>query len=257
MMSTMPATSDLGLPDDIEAGLFDMDGVLTQTAKVHAAAWKQMFDEFLARRGGQAPFDDDRDYDKFVDGKPRPDGVRDFLASRGIHLPEGEPDDPPDADTVAGLGNRKNELVLGIIREQGVEPFPDSLRYVSAARDAGLKTAVVSSSANTREVLEAVGILDQFDDIVDGHAVQDQGLKGKPAPDTFLAAAQHLGVEPAHAAVFEDALAGVAAGRAGHFGYVVGVNRSDQADALREHGADIVVDDLAELLDSDSDSRRA
>jgi beta-phosphoglucomutase family hydrolase len=244
----MAATSDLGLPDGIEAGLFDMDGVLTQTAKVHAAAWKQMFDEFLGPRG-QAPFDDDRDYDEFVDGKPRPDGVRDFLASRGIHLPEGEPGDPADAETVAGLGNRKNELVLRLIRERGVEPFPDSIRYVKLARDKGLKTAVVSSSANTREVLDAVGIADLFDDVVDGNAIIDQGLQGKPAPDTFLAAARHLGVEPAHAAVFEDALAGVEAGRAGRFGHVVGVNRSDQADALRAQGADVVVDDLAELLD--------
>jgi len=243
----------LGLPAGIEAGLFDMDGVLTQTAKVHAAAWKEMFDGYLeqrARATGEefTPFDDDSDYDRYVDGKPRYDGVRDFLASRGIHLPDGSKDDGPDAETVAALGNRKNEFVQRLIREKGVEAYPGSIDYVKAAREAGIKTAVVSSSANTREVLEAAGILDLFEDIVDGHAVEDRGLKGKPAPDTFLAAAKDLGVDREQAAVFEDALAGVAAGRAGGFGVVVGVNRSDQAEALREHGADVVVDDLADLM---------
>jgi beta-phosphoglucomutase family hydrolase len=243
---------DLGLPSGIRAGLFDMDGVLTQTAKVHAAAWKQMFDEYLRRRakgGDYEPFDADRDYDEHVDGRPRPDGVREFLRSRGIELPEGDPGDPPDAETVAGLGNRKNELVLDMIARQGVEAYPGSVRYVRAARDAGLRTAVVSSSANTRDVLHAAGLDGLFDAVVDGHAVSDRGLAGKPAPDTFLAAAHDLGVEPRQAAVFEDALAGVEAGRAGGFGHVVGVDRAGQADALRAHGADVVVEDLGELLD--------
>jgi beta-phosphoglucomutase family hydrolase len=249
----MPDRSQLGLPDAIDACLFDMDGVLTQTAKVHAAAWKQMFDEYLerrARRTGEAfvPFDLHRDYEEHVDGKPRYDGVRDFLASRGIELPHGDPSDPPDAETVTGLGNRKNELVQEIVHREGVEPYEGSIRYVNAARDAGLRTAVVSSSANTRDMLEAAGIAGLFEDVVDGHAVEDRGLHGKPAPDTFLAAARDLGVAPAHAAVFEDALAGVQAGRAGRFGHVVGVNRADEADALRAHGADVVVDDLADLL---------
>ena len=249
----MPDRAPLGLPDTIDACLFDMDGVLTQTAKVHAAAWKQMFDEYLERRARQTgeafvPFDLHRDYEEHVDGKPRYDGVRDFLASRGIELPHGDPSDPPDAETVTGLGNRKNELVQEIVHRDGVEPFAGSVRYVQAARDAGLRTAVVSSSANTQDMLEAAGIADLFEDVVDGHAVEDRGLKGKPAPDTFLAAARDVGVEPGHAAVFEDALAGVEAGRAGHFGYVVGVNRADESDALRAHGADVVVDDLADLL---------
>jgi beta-phosphoglucomutase family hydrolase len=241
----------LGLPSGIRAALFDMDGVLTQTATIHAAAWKRMFDEYLRRRangGDFVPFDADRDYDEHVDGRPRSDGVREFLASRGIELPEGERDDPPDTDTVAGLGNRKNELVLDMIAEHGVEPYAGSVRYVNAARDAGLRTAVVSSSANTHDVLRAAKLDGLFDTVVDGHAVVDRGLKGKPAPDTFLAAARDLGVEPEQAAVFEDALAGVEAGRAGGFGHVVGVDRAGQADALREHGADVVVDDLDELL---------
>jgi beta-phosphoglucomutase family hydrolase len=231
----------LGLPDDIQACLFDLDGVLTQTAKVHAAAWKTMFDEYLRQRDGDgfAAFDVHHDYDEYVDGLPRPDGVRSFLKSRGIEA---------DEATVKELGDRKNELVLKLIERDGVEAYPGSIRYVHAAKDAGRKLAVVSSSANAKDVLKAVGIIDLFDHIVDGHAVADGGLKGKPAPDTFLAAAQALGVQPADAAVFEDALAGVEAGRAGHFGVVVGVDRVGQADALADHGATVVVEDLAELL---------
>ena len=246
-MPGMPPS--LRLPGGIRACLFDMDGVLTETATLHAAAWKEMFDTFLARREGQAPFDADADYGRYVDGKPRYDGVRSFLASRGIELPEGGRDDPPDAETVHGLGNRKNALVQKLIRERGVTVFDGSLRFVDAAREAGLHTAVVSSSANTREILDSAGIADRFETVVDGHDVADRGLKGKPAPDTFLAAAKELGVEPSDAAVFEDALAGVEAGRAGHFGQVIGVDRVGQADALREHGADVVVRDLAELLE--------
>jgi beta-phosphoglucomutase family hydrolase len=244
----------LGLPDGVVACLFDLDGVLTQTAKVHAAAWKEMFDDYLrerAERTGEpfVPFDSNADYAAYVDGKPRYDGVRSFLGSRGIELPQGTPDDPPGAETVAGLGNRKNDLVLALIERDGVEAYEGSVRYVHAARDAGLRCAVVSSSANCRDVLEAAGIIDQFEEIVDGVVAEREHLRGKPAPDTFLAGARALGVEPAQAVVFEDALAGVAAGRAGAFGCVIGVNRIDQADALREHGATVVVDDLAELLD--------
>jgi beta-phosphoglucomutase family hydrolase len=244
----------LGLPDGVSACLFDLDGVLTRTAELHAAAWKQMFDQFLrawAKKHGETfhEFDAVHDYDAYVDGKPRYDGVRSFLEARGIELPDGDPDDPASADTVHGLGNRKNELVLKLIKEQGVDAYPGSVSYVKAARDAGLRRAVVSSSANARAVLAAAGIDSLFEEVIDGHAVEDQGLKGKPAPDTFLAGARGLGVAPGQAAVFEDALAGVQAGRAGHFGCVVGVDRVGQADELRRDGADIVVKDLAELLD--------
>jgi beta-phosphoglucomutase family hydrolase len=244
----------LGLPDGIEACLFDLDGVLTRTAKVHAAAWKQMFDEYLqarAERTGEdfVPFDTGPDYNEYVDGKPRYDGVRSFLESRGIDLPDGAPDDPPSAETVDGLGNRKNELVLELIERDGVEAYEGSVRYVRAARDAGLRRAVVSSSANCRDVLEAAEMLDLFEEIVDGNVAHERGLKGKPAPDTFLEGARALGVGADKAAVFEDAVAGVEAGRAGRFGFVVGVDRVGHADALREHGAGIVVEDLAELLD--------
>ena len=244
----------LGLPDGIKACLFDLDGVLTQTAKVHAAAWKQMFDDFLrawAARTGKpfVPFDSGKDYDLYVDGRPRYDGVRTFLASRGISLPEGDSSDPPSAETVTGLGNRKNELVLALLRRDGVEAYEGSVRYVRKAKEAGLHRAVVSASANCREVLIAAGIEDLFEVRIDGLVAEREHLKGKPAPDTFLAAARKLEVDPSEAAVFEDALAGVAAGRAGRFGFVVGVDRVGQADALRSYGADIVVADLAELLD--------
>ncbi|MBH1937411.1 beta-phosphoglucomutase family hydrolase [Streptomyces sp. AV19] len=241
----------LGLPAHVRACLFDLDGVLTKTAVVHAAAWKEMFDAFLARRDGPAfrPFDPVADYDEYVDGKPRADGVRSFLASRQIVLPEGTDDDPPDADTVQGLGNRKNLLVLARIRKEGVEAYPGSVRYARAARDAGLRRAVVSSSANCRDVLIAAGIEEFFEVRIDGIVAKERGLPGKPHPDTFLAAAKELGVAPGEAAVFEDALAGMEAGRAGDFGFVVGVDRVGQAEALRRHGADTVVDDLADLLE--------
>jgi beta-phosphoglucomutase family hydrolase len=244
----------LDLPEGITTCLFDLDGVLTQTAKIHAAAWKQMFDDFLrewADRTGEPfdPFDRPTDYDEYVDGKPRLDGVRSFLESRGIELPMGSPADPPEAETVHGLGTRKNELVLELIREQGVEPYEGSVRFVEGARDRGLRRAVVSASTNCRDVLVAAGIEDLFELRVDGVVAEREGLAGKPAPDTFLAAARGLGAEPSQAAVFEDALAGVEAGHAGAFGWVVGVDRTGQADALRRRGADVVVEDLAELLD--------
>ena len=243
----------LGLPPGVGACLFDLDGVLTRTASVHAAAWKQMFDGFLqewATRTGQelVPFDAGADYDNYVDGRPRLDGTRGFLQSRGIDLPEGSPDDPPGAPTVHGLSNQKNELVLRMLREGGVEVYDSSVRYVQAVRDAGLRTAVVSSSANTAEVLDAAGISHQFDARIDGIVAAERHLTGKPAPDTFLAGAAAVGVGPESAAVFEDALAGVEAGRAGGFALVVGVDRVGQAEALRRHGADVVVSDLSELL---------
>ncbi|MEV6992589.1 beta-phosphoglucomutase family hydrolase [Streptomyces sp. NPDC093228] len=243
--------TNLGLPDTVRACLFDLDGVLTKTAVVHAAAWQETFDDFLRRREGPGfrPFDPVADYDEYVDGRPRADGVRSFLASRGIELPEGTEDDPPERDTVHGLGSRKNGLLLEKIHTQGVEAYPGSVRYVEAVRAAGLATAVVSSSANCRDILVSVGIEDRFDVRIDGVVAAERRLPGKPHPDTFLAAAHDLGVAPAAAAVFEDALAGMDAGRAGHFAYVVGVDRVGQADALRRHGADTVVDDLAELLE--------
>jgi beta-phosphoglucomutase family hydrolase len=248
----IPAGTDL-LPNGIRACLFDMDGVLTETATVHAAAWKLTFDAYLRRRaertgGAFRAFDAVADYDEYVDGKPRSDGVRSFLASRAITLPQGSPSDRPSAETVDGLGSRKNETVLRLIRERGVEAYPGSVRFLHAVRDAGLATAVVSSSANCREVLEAAGIAELFDVRVDGTTIERDHLHGKPAPDSFLAAARYIGVPPAAAAVFEDALAGVAAGRAGGFGFVVGVDRAGQAVALRRHGADVVVADLADLL---------
>ena len=239
----------LGLPDGIKACLFDMDGVLTETATVHARAWKAMFDDYLKQRDGDdfKPFTQD-DYDEYVDGKPRYDGVKSFLASRNIDLPQGSPSDDPATESIDGLGNRKNDLVLKIIHDEGVKPYPGSVRYVNAVREAGLHTACVSSSVNAGEVLEAAGIRDRFEKLVDGHVVEDQGLRGKPAPDTYLKAAEELGVSPAEAAVFEDALSGVQAGRAGNFGFVGGVDRVGQAEALEQHGADVVVKDLAELL---------
>ena len=243
-----------GLPDRIRACLFDLDGVLTQTAMVHAEAWKAMFDAYLRGRAARTdepfiPFDAVDDYDRFVDGKPRLDGVRTFLASRAIELPAGGPGDPPGAETITALGERKNRMVLRLIRERGVAPYEGSVRFVRAARAAGLRTAVVSSSTNCREVLRAAGIEDLFEVRIDGLVAERQHLRGKPAPDTFLAGARALEIPPARAAVFEDALAGVAAGRAGDFGWVVGVDRVGQAEALRAHGADLVVRDLADLLE--------
>ncbi|MEV7074027.1 beta-phosphoglucomutase family hydrolase [Streptomyces sp. NPDC093990] len=240
--------TELGLPAQIKACLFDLDGVVTRTAVVHAAAWKEMFDAFLREREGDhfRPFDD-HDYDQYVDGLPRADGVRTFLASRGIELPDGKPDDPPGAETVHGLGNRKNALVLEKIRTEGVEAYEDTLTYIRAARAQGLRTAIVSSSANCRDVLRAIDAEDLFDVRVDGVVAAERGLPGKPHPDTFLAAAEDLGLDAPRSAVFEDALAGMDAGRAGGFGYVVGLDRVGQTDALYEHGADIVVKGLAEL----------
>ena len=235
------------------ACLFDLDGVLTQTALVHNAAWKQTFDTFLetwSAQHGQAfvPFDSGADYHRYVDGRPRADGVRTFLASRGITLPEGTPDDGPDQQTVNGVGNKKNILVLQKIQEGAVQVYDGSVEYLKAARDAGLRRAVVSASANCKDVLEAAGIADLLEERVDGVTAREQNLPGKPAPDTFLYGAKLLGVPPEACAVFEDAQAGVAAGRAGGFGIVVGVDRVGQRDALVEHGADIVVTDLSELL---------
>ncbi|MFE5599190.1 beta-phosphoglucomutase family hydrolase [Streptomyces coelicoflavus] len=243
-------TTQLGLPDGIQACLFDLDGVVTRTAVVHAAAWKATFDAFLRERDGAdfRPFTDS-DYDQYVDGRPRADGVRSFLASRGVELPEGTPDDPPDAGTVNGVGNRKNELLLEKIRTDGVEPYEGTLRYIDAVRAAGLATAIVSSSANTRDVLRSIDAERLFDVRIDGVVARERKLPGKPHPDTFLAATRDLGVEASRAAVFEDALAGMDAGRSGHFGYVVGVDRVGQTDALYAHGADRVVKDLAELGD--------
>ena len=244
----------LGLPEQIKACLFDLDGVLTDTASVHRTAWKEMFDAYLSARAERTeerfvPFDIDEDYQTYVDGKKREDGVRSFLDSRGITLPEGEPDDDASAETVHGLGNRKNELFHQTLRSDGIEVFEGSRRYLDAVAAAGLKVAVVSSSSNTREVLELTG-LDKYVQVrVDGVTIGEEGLAGKPAPDSFLRAAQLLDVSPDHAAVFEDAIAGVEAGHAGHFGAVIGVDRVDQAEALRHNGADVVVTDLAELLD--------
>ncbi|MCW2667846.1 MAG: hypothetical protein JWN57_2808 [Frankiales bacterium] len=243
----------LGLPDDVVACLFDLDGVLTKTATVHNKAWTATFDDYLrgrAERTGEpfVPFDPGPDYDTYVDGKKREDGVRDFLASRGVTLPEGGPQDEPGAETVHGIGNRKNVLLLEHIRQDGVEVYEGSRRYLEAAREAGLRRALVSSSANAADILKVTGLDELIEVRVDGVTARERSLAGKPAPDSFLVAADLLGVSRDRAAVFEDALAGVEAGRAGAFRYVVGVDRVGQADALTARGADIVVQDLAELL---------
>jgi beta-phosphoglucomutase family hydrolase len=247
----------LGLPDGARACLFDLDGVLTDTASVHAAAWKQMFDDFLRSRSERdgtpfREFDVKADYGPYVDGRPRLDGTRGFLRSRGIELPEGGPGDPPDAETIQALSTRKNDLVQDKITEVGVDVYPGSVRYLRAVKEAGLTTACVSSSANAAQVLDVAGLTALIDHRVDGVSAKERGLPGKPAPDTFLAAAADLGVAKEAAVVFEDALAGVQSGRAGGFGFVVGVDRVGHADALREHGADVVVTDLAELMEENA-----
>jgi HAD superfamily hydrolase (TIGR01509 family) len=241
------------LPEQVRACLLDLDGVLTQTAKVHAAAWKEMFDAYLQARSARTgepfvPFDAVRDYQQFVDGKPRADGTRDFLASRGIRLPEGSDDDAPAVESVRSLGDRKNEIVLRRIRQDGVEPYDGSVRFLARAKDAGLRRIVVSSSANARDVLAAAGLSDLVEGVIDGVVAEREHLAGKPAPDAYLAGARLAGVPPDRAAVFEDALAGVEAGRAGAFAWVVGVDRLGQADALKAHGADVVVSDLGDLV---------
>lgn len=251
-----------GLPDRVVACLFDMDGVVTKTAVVHAAAWKEMFDEFLRPYAGKTgtefvPFDARDEYDAYVDGKPRLDGTRSFLESRGIHLPEGTPDDPPGTWTLHGLSNRKNELVLAKMAAGGVEVYEGTTGYIRAIKSRGISTAIVSASANTELVLKAAGITDLFDVRIDGVIAKQRGLRGKPAPDTYLAAAEALHVTPDRAAIFEDAQAGVAAGRAGVFALVVGIDRVGQAEQLLKHGADIVVQDLAELLDENGQSDKA
>lgn len=250
----MQLSKAFDLPEHVRACLFDLDGVLTKTAKVHSAAWKEMFDEFLAQRdakdgGNLAPLEVPDDYIRYIDGKLRDDGVRSFLQSRGIELPEGSPDDPETAETVNGLANRKNTLVVKLLERDGVDVYPGSVRFVEAVRAAGLRRAVVSASKNCRQVLRAAGIEDLFEERIDGVVAEREKLRGKPAPDTFLVAARALGVSPRDAAVFEDAEAGVEAGRAGGFGYVVGVDRTNNAQALRDRGADVVVPDLGDLLD--------
>lgn len=239
----------LGLPEQMKACLFDLDGVLTDTASVHAAAWQEAFDKLLEERD-EEPFRQPEDYDDYVDGKPREDGVRDFLESRQIELPEGDPDDEAGTGSVHALATLKNELLLERIRRDGVEVYPGSRRYLTAAREAGLRCAVVSSSANTHEVLDVTGLAALVEKVVDGNTLHEDDLRGKPAPDSFLRGADELGVSAAESVVFEDALAGVEAGHAGEFGYVVGVNRLDEKHGreLREHGADVVVKDLGELL---------
>jgi len=240
--------------DQYDAVLFDLDGVITNTASLHAACWKHAFDEYLLARATQRnetfrPFDLITDYALYVDGKPRYDGVRDFLASRGVHLPEGDLDDPPQAETVGGIGNRKNDLLNDVIRHAGVEPYEGSVRLIRQLHHDGFKIAVVTSSENCDIVLKSVGLDDVFEVRVDGNVIHEQHLRGKPAPDTFLTAATQLGVEPARAVVIEDAISGVQAGSKGNFGLVIGVARRGNADELQRHGAHVVVNDLSELVD--------
>jgi len=234
------------------AFLFDLDGVLTDTASVHANCWKTMFDAYLKRRAtitGEpfVEFHVEDDYHPYVDGKPRYDGVRSFLDSRGIHLPEGAPSDPADAETVCGLGNWKNDMVNEVLERDGVEPYPGTMRLLDELTAAGVHMAVVSSSKNAPTVLAAAGITHRFEAIVDGSVAADEGLPGKPAPDTFLEAARRVGVDKSKAVVVEDAISGVESGRNGDFGLVIGVARKDNDAALDAAGADLVVQDLGEL----------
>lgn len=231
---------------DAGAVLFDLDGVLTPTVDVHMRAWERLFAPFLDEHGA-APYSRD-DYFRLIDGKPRYDGVRSLLADRGIELPEGAPDDPPSADTVHGLGNRKNAEFTAELAEHGIAPYPGSLALLDALRGTRIRIAVVTSSQNGESVLEAAGIADRVEALVDGNVAASEHLAGKPAPDTYLDAARRLGVVPAECIVMEDALSGVEAGRAGAFGLVVGVDRGVGADALLAHGADLAVSDLAELI---------
>jgi beta-phosphoglucomutase family hydrolase len=240
--------------DRYDAVLFDLDGVITNTAKIHAACWKKMFDEYLQQRATQRgeafkPFDLGTDYRLHVDGKPRYDGVRDFLASRGVQLPEGDPDDPPEAETVCGLGNRKNRFVTKAIEDMGVQAYEGSVRFVRQLRRDGFKVAIVSSSENCAAILKAAKLDDLFEVRVDGAMVEAEQLAGKPAPDTFLIGARLLGVEPARTVVVEDAISGVQAGLSGNFGLVIGVARKGDAEELKHHGAHLVVNDLGELVD--------
>ena len=232
--------------------VFDMDGVVTQTATVHARAWKRLFDDYLRERSERTgepvvPFDSDDDYRLYVDGKARYDGVRSFLQSRGISLPPGRPSDPPEAETVCGLGNRKNALFLREVEEHGVLPYETTVELIARLKAAGIATAIISASENTTQVLEAAGVRELFEAQVDGLVARELGLPGKPDPAVFIEAARRIGIAPARAAVVEDALAGVEAGRRGGFALVIGVDRTGHADALREHGADVVVQDLAQV----------
>ncbi|BFU90602.1 MAG: hypothetical protein NTAFB01_17890 [Nitrospira sp.] len=244
---------------NFDAVLFDLDGVITKTAVLHAAAWKRLFDEYLKKLAARTdspyePFDPARDYRLYVDGKSRYDGVKTFLQSRHLTLPPGSLDDGPSQETIYGLGNKKDRYFDECLREAGVAVYPGTVRYLRAARAAGLKAAVVSSSHHCRDIIQSVGLTALFETRIDGHEIDRLHLHGKPAPDTFLEAARRVGVSPAKAIVIEDALAGVQAGQAGGFGLVIGVNRENQADALRQHGADIVVADLAELLPSEPET---
>ncbi len=240
-------------PERFDAVLFDLDGVLTDTAKVHAACWKKMFDEFLRKwaesRGEEfRSFSITEDYYLYVDGRLRSDGVRYFLRSRNINLPEGDPDAPPESETVSGLGNRKNDMVNALMESEGIDVYPDSVAWVRLLREQGYKTAVVSASSNCKTVLNSANILDLFDTIVDGTVAADLGLEGKPSPDTYLNAAEQLGAEPKRTVVVEDAISGVQAGRSGGFGLVIGVARKGNIKELKENGADLVVTDLSELI---------
>jgi beta-phosphoglucomutase family hydrolase len=248
----MSQTQNAITPESFDAVLFDLDGVLTDTAKVHATCWKRMFDDFLQQRAraNNEPFqafEIETDYNLYVDGKPRFDGVRSFLLSRQIQLPEGTPADAAESETICGLGNRKNDLVNHVLETEGVEAYPGSVKLVKRLREQGIKTAVVSSSANCETVLRAAGILELFDARVDGNVASRMKLAGKPAPDTYLKAAELLAVPPQRAVVVEDAISGVQSGRAGSFGLVVGVARHDNAEELKQNGATLVVTDLGDL----------